>query len=102
MSEFRREWLPEDWEEDYRKCIHDVRLDPAKENFFTWMTTIRCYNAALRGSCIGKTRCACGKRVDSGWDVGKTREGAPMYLHALYATQNEWMYGTWKDSLACY
>ncbi len=29
-------------------------------------------------------------RETSGW-VGQTHEGAPMYLHAFYATQNVWM-----------
>ncbi len=50
MTEFRAEWLPGDWEEDYRKRIYDARLDPSKENFSSWMANIRRLNAALRGS----------------------------------------------------
>jgi len=33
-------------------------------------------------------------RAGNEWDsvvCGQTREGAPMYLHAFYATQNVWM-----------
>ena len=50
MTEFCHEWLPSGWEEEYRWRIYDTRLDTGKDNFYTWMTTIRWHNAALRGS----------------------------------------------------
>jgi hypothetical protein len=68
MAEFRREWLPAGWEEEYRRRIYDVQLDTRKENFYTWMTTIRRYNAALRGSTSfldDKELCHC---LESGLD----------------------------------
>ncbi len=42
------------------------------------------------GDVVGKTRCACGKRVGFQWGVGcgQTRAGAPRYLHAIYTTWN--------------
>jgi hypothetical protein len=50
MKEFRRRWLPEDWEITLRAEIHSSLLDPTKETFETWVTHVQTLNVALRGT----------------------------------------------------
>jgi len=52
---------------------------------------------------VGKTRCACGKRVGFKWVVGK-RARAPQCIYMLYVLlgMNRCQYDEWKGTLVCY
>jgi hypothetical protein len=51
MKEFRRRWLPSDWEQTVRSQIIAARFDPRKEDKFeTWVQNVQMLNIALRGT----------------------------------------------------
>jgi hypothetical protein len=50
MEEFRRRWLPEDWDITLHTKILRATLDPTKETFETWARRVQILNVSLRGN----------------------------------------------------
>ena len=50
MKEFRRQWLPEGWENTVRAEVLRSHLDPTKETFEAWVTHVQTLNIVLRGT----------------------------------------------------
>jgi hypothetical protein len=50
MKEFRRLWLPTNWEHAVKSQVVGSRLHPSKDKFETWVAHVQTLNATLRGT----------------------------------------------------
>jgi hypothetical protein len=50
MKEFRRRWLPTNWEHTVRSQILAAHFDPGKDKFDSWVRHVQMLNIALRGT----------------------------------------------------
>jgi hypothetical protein len=50
MKEFRRLWLPTNWENAVKAQVLGSRLDPSKDKFEIWVAHVQTLNATLRGT----------------------------------------------------
>ncbi|KAH9024143.1 hypothetical protein EDB85DRAFT_280547 [Lactarius pseudohatsudake] len=90
MENFRKRWLPANWEEDLLNQVLGTKLEPKRQRFEEWSTEIQTLNVGLRGTASHISDEQMRKTLDANIDIELRRLGRKQKM-ALITDLDEWL-----------